>query len=281
VPRYETLIVEDLPDGVVRVTLNRPEHRNAVSRLMHLELTDLLFCFREQSDVGAVVLTGAGNAFCAGGDFALMEEFQRDDWRRTVRMLDEGVTLVREFLSLRPPLVAAVNGHAYGLGATLVLLSDLVVMSAEARLADTHVLAGLVAGDGGTLLWPQALGHARAKEFLLTGDPVDAATALGLGLVNRVVPPADVEPTAVELATRLSTGSRDAIAWTKQAINAALLREAAQHMPLALALEARSMTLPDHREGISAFRERRTPQWPGITTEPVVDGDVRPHATAP
>jgi enoyl-CoA hydratase len=277
---YDTLIVDQLDGGVLQITLNRPDQRNAVSRRMHVELTDLLTSLRLQPDVGAVVITGAGNAFCAGGDFGLMEEFQRDDWRRTIRMLDEGVTLVSEFLSLRPPLIAAVNGHAYGLGATLVLLADLIVMSADARLADTHVLAGLVAGDGGTLLWPRALGPARAKEFLLTGDPIDAPKALELGLVNRVVPAPDVFPTAVELATRLSGGARDAIAWTKQAINSTLLREAAHQMPLALALEARSMMLPDHREGIAAFRERRPPEWPGTSKEPVMDDDAARPVTA-
>jgi enoyl-CoA hydratase len=280
VASYDTLIVDHLDGGVLQITLNRPEQRNAVSRRMHVELTDLLTSLRLQPDVGAVVITGAGSAFCAGGDFGLMEEFQRDDWRRTIRMLDEGVTLVRELLSLRPPLIAAVNGHAYGLGATLVLLADLIVMSADARLADTHVLAGLVAGDGGTLVWPRALGPARAKEFLLTGDPIDAPKALELGLVNRVVPAPHVLTTAIELATRLSGGARDAIAWTKQAINSSLLREAAHQMPLALALEARSMMLPDHREGIAAFRERRPPEWPGTSKEPLVDDDAARPVTA-
>jgi enoyl-CoA hydratase len=235
---------------------------------MHAELSDFFVRLRALPDVGAIVLTGAGSAFCAGGDFELMEEFQRDDWRRTVRTMDEGVTLVRDLLQVPPPVIAAVNGAAYGLGATLALLCDFIVISEAATLADTHVRAGIVAGDGGTLVWPHLLGHARAKEFLLTGDPVDAKTALSLGMVNRVVPAEELLPVALDMAVRLAAGPRQAIAWTKQAINTTLLREASQQMPLAIALEARTMMLPDHREGISAFRQRRDAAWPSNCPEP-------------
>jgi enoyl-CoA hydratase len=268
---YKNLLVESTRPGVLQVTLNRPARRNAIDRATHRELSDLLVRLRHMPDLGAVVLTGAGDAFCAGGDFGLMEEFQRDDWRRTVRMLDEGTTLVRDLLQVPLPVVAAVNGGAYGLGATLALLCDFVVICESANLADTHVRAGIVAGDGGTLVWPHILGHVRAKEFLLTGDPVDAKTALSMGMVNRVVPTDEVLPAALEVAGRLAAGPREAIAWTKQAINTTLLREASQQMPLAIALEARSMLLPDHREGIAAFRERRPAAWPSNETEPLPD----------
>jgi enoyl-CoA hydratase len=265
---YENLVVETARPGVLQVTLNRPAVRNAIDRTTHGELSDLFVRLRHMPDLGAIVLTGAGNGFCSGGDFGLLEEFQVDDWRRTVRMMDEGVTLVRDLLQIPRPVVAAVNGGAYGLGASLALLSDFVVISESASLADTHVRVGIVAGDGGTLVWPHLLGHLRAKEFLLTGDPIDAKTALSLGMVNRVVPAEEVLPAALEVAGRLAAGPRDAIAWTKQAINSTLLREASQQMPLAIALEARTMTLPDHVEGIAAFRARRPPDWPGNAPEP-------------
>jgi len=267
---FETLLVETTRPGVILVTLNRPARRNAVDRTMHGELSELFVRLRSMPDVGAVVLTGAGGGFCAGGDFGLMEEFQRDDWRRTVRTMDEGVAMVRDLLQVPAPVVAAVNGGAYGLGATLALLCDFVVISEQASLADTHVKAGIVAGDGGTLVWPHLLGHLRAKEFLLTGDPLDAKTALSMGLVNRVVPAEDVLQTALDMADRFANGPRQAIAWTKQAINSALLREASQQMPLAIALEARTMMLPDHGEGISAFRQRRQAEWPSNQAEPPV-----------
>ena len=265
---FKTLLVDTVRPGVVQVTLNRPALRNAVDRTMHHELSDVFIRLRSVPDLGAIVLTGAGDVFCAGGDFRLMEEFQEDDWRRTVRMMDEGITLVRDLLQIPPPVVAAVNGNAYGLGATLALLCDFIVISESASLADTHTRAGIVAGDGGTLVWPHILGHVRAKEFLLTGDPVDAKTALSMGMVNRVVPADDVLPAAIEMAGRLAGGPREAIAWTKQAINVTLLRDASQHMPLAIALEARTMMLPDHREGIAAFRERRPAAWPSNSPEP-------------
>src|SRR5262249_28324931 len=140
---HATLVVEEVRSGVVQLTLNRPERRNAVHRTMHAELSDFFVRLRALPDVGAIVLTGAGPAFCAGGDFELMEEFQRDDWRRTIRTMDEGVTLVRDLLQIPLPVIAAVNGAAYGLGATLALLCDFIVISEAATLADTHVRAGI------------------------------------------------------------------------------------------------------------------------------------------
>jgi enoyl-CoA hydratase len=119
-----------------------------------------------------------------------------------------------------------------------------------------------VAGDGGTVVWPSRIGLARAKEFLLTGDPVDAAAALDLGLVNRVVPTEKVLDTALAWATRLAEGPRHAIAYTKQALNAQLLRDAATQMPLAISLEGRTFSQPDVAEGTRAFREKRPPRWP-------------------
>lgn len=130
---------------------------------------------------------------------SFLEEVQQGDYRRSGRTLEQGIALVREFLSVRPPVVVALNGGATGLGATLALLGDSIVMADSARIADTHVKVGIVAGDGGTLLWLSRVGMARAKEFLLTGDMVDAQTALTMGLVNRVVPKDEVLDTALGL----------------------------------------------------------------------------------
>jgi enoyl-CoA hydratase len=207
------------------------------------------------AEIGAVVLTGAGSMFCAGGDLEVIREFA--DPVVSLQMMEDGVHLARDLLSVRCPVVAAVNGHAMGLGASLALLCDVVIMSDEARLADPHVKAGIVAGDGGALIWPLLMGPNRAKEYLLTGDPLDAEKAMALGLVNHVVPTAEVLPRARELARRLATGPRHAIAWTKQVVNIPILQQALATMALGNAQEARTMNQPEMLESINAFLERR------------------------
>jgi enoyl-CoA hydratase len=261
-PTYETLLVEWKAQGVLGITLNRPDERNAVDAVMHYELIECLRALQEIPDVGAVVLGAVGPTFCAGGDVRMLAEIPTQDWRTTVRTMDEALRIVQELLMVGPPVVAAVGGHAVGLGATIALLCDVIVMSDEAVLADPHVKIGIVAGDGGTLVWPAALGPSRAKEYLMTGDPVPAAKACEWGMVNHVTAPDVVEAKALEIAVRLAGGARQAIAWTKQVVNMSLLREALAQLPLAMAHEARTMTQPDLVEGAAAFLERRPPAWP-------------------
>jgi enoyl-CoA hydratase len=261
-PTFTTLVVSEPTDGVIQMAFNRPDERNAITRTLHDEFLAFLVCLRDAADVGAVVITGMGDAFCAGASMAFFDELINDDPARTARTLEQGVTLVHDLLSVRPPVIAAVNGHAMGLGATIALLCDLVVMSDAARIADTHVKVGIVAGDGGTVAWPARVGMTRAKEFLLTGNQITGPVALGMGLVNRVVGRDEVLATALSVAAELANGPRPAIAFTKQALNAQLLQCAAQQMPLAIALEARTFALTDVREGRAAFVERRPPQWP-------------------
>jgi enoyl-CoA hydratase len=264
---YQTLLVEPGPPGVLVVTLNRPEEGNAVNRAMHEELLRLLFEIRDAPDLGAIVLTGSGRVFCGGGSMSFLNEVWDSDYRHSGRILEQGISLVRELLSVRPPVVVALNGGAVGLGATLALLGDIIVMADTAKIADTHVKVGIVAGDGGTLLWPSRVGMARAKQYLLTGDTVTAEEALAMGLVNAVVPKDQVRDTALEWAKRFADGPRLAIAYTKQAMNATLLREAAHQVPLAMALEARTFGQPDVREGIQAFVDKRQPSWPSAVPE--------------
>jgi enoyl-CoA hydratase len=266
-PSYETLLLEWRAPGVLGLTLNRPEERNAITLPMHDEIVSCLHDLHDLPDVGAIVLTGAGDTFCAGGSMEMIRDFRDQDWRRSVRAFEGAIRLVQELLMVPPPVIAAVNGHAIGLGATLALLCDVIVMSDAGKIADTHVKAGIVAGDGGALIWPAVLGPARAKELLMTGDPVEADRALEFGLVNRVVPADRVQDEALEIASRLAGGARQAIAWTKQIVNMSLLREAMAQMPLAASLEARTMDQPDVQEGTRAFLERRAPNWPSNEPE--------------
>jgi len=180
---------------------------------------------------------------------------------------------VRDFLDVSVPVIAAVNGAAVGLGATLALLSDIAIMADTAKISDPHVNMGLVAGDGGTAVWPALLGPARAKEYLPTGVPVDAVTAERIGLVNRIAPADRVLSDAHALAARLAAGSRQAIAYTKRAINTSIARDAVPNIVLSAAFEAQTLKQPDLAERMAAFREKRSPSWPSAAqTMPSTDG---------
>ncbi|KUH87755.1 hypothetical protein AU186_03770 [Mycobacterium sp. GA-1999] len=271
---FSTLSMETASDGVMTLTFDRPERANAVNSAMHNEILAFLRWIPEQRDIGAVVITGSGRFFCAGGDTELIQQTRDADPWSTARAMGDVSKIVREFLEVPQPVIAAVNGAAVGLGATLALLSDVVIMADTATMSDPHVRMGIAAGDGGTAIWPALIGPARAKEFLLTGDPVDASTAERIGLVNRVVPTASVLAEARSLAARLSAGPRQAIAYTKRAINAAQARDAVLNVMLSASLEAQTMKEPDVVEGMAAFHERRAPEWPSAAATVAVNSVI-------
>ena len=262
---YETLIVEQ--DGkVLTVTLNRPETLNAVNEVMHREIEEVFFEAGRDPGVGAVILTGAGRGFCSGGDVRAMDE------RGGAIALQErpigaispgGRRIIQNMLWVEQPVICALNGVAAGLGATLALFCDVVYASDRARIGDTHVRAGLVAGDGGAVIWPLLVGVAKAKELLMTGDIIDAAEAERIGLVNRVVPHDELMDTATDLARRLADGPALAIRGTKHAINKKVWNDLNQALDLGLSLEARSARHPDHAEAARAFVEKRAPRYKG------------------
>src|SRR5271163_4429709 len=191
-------------DGVCEISLVRPELLNRFDNQLQIELATSLEELSKDDGVRAIVLGSTGKAFSAGGDFALMRAAHDDaDSRRET--VEAGARIVRSFRELPQPIVAAVQGPAIGLGATVALMCDVVVAARSAKLADTHVKVGLVAGDGGCLVWPQAAGMLRARRHLLTGDALDATTAYQLGIVTDIVDePADVLPCAREIATRIA-----------------------------------------------------------------------------
>src|SRR5205085_538316 len=201
-------------DGVLTVTLDRPDRRNAISPEMHAELMPLFRRIAEDRAAKVVILTGAGDkAFCVGADFGGMQEnLDTNAYEDGFPDLMIGsAALVRAQLAVPQPVIAAINGDAIGLGATMALFCDIPLMAAEARLADPHVNAGLVAGDGGAILWPLFMGLNRGKEVLLTGDIMGAADALALGLVNHVYPRGDLMKQAHPVATRLAKGRQAAV----------------------------------------------------------------------
>ena len=245
---------------VLTLTLDRPDKLNAVDRTLHAELATVFTSADADPHSDVVVLTGAGRAFCAGGDIEWMQEMIESGFDETAR---EARQIIHSLLDCEKPVLARLNGHAIGLGATLALFCDLVFAADHARIGDPHVCVGLTAGDGGAIIWPHLVGHARAKEFLLTGDPVTAPEAARIGLINRALPAAELDAAVEAFADRLAAGAQAALRTTKRAINLELKRAAASALEASLAFEAQTNASRDHHEAVAAFAERRKPVFGG------------------
>jgi enoyl-CoA hydratase len=251
----DELLVE-VRDHVGVVTLNRPAVYNAADEALHGALARVWPRLDADPEVRAVVLTGAGGAFSAGGDLDLLERMVADRALRD-RIMAEGMEIVRAMTAVRVPIVAAVNGPAVGLGCSLASLCDLVVVEEDAYFADPHVAIGLVAADGGAITWPLLTGLLRAKEFILLGDRLSAAEALALGVANRVVPTGTAVDVAVELAQRLSTLPPQAVVETKRVLNTALRAAVGAALPDAISAETASFDEGRFHENLSRMRRRR------------------------
>ncbi|WP_067671397.1 enoyl-CoA hydratase/isomerase family protein [Nocardia miyunensis] len=262
-PQPATLEVTTHENGVREIIFSRPKLLNRFDEMLHHELTDTLVATSTDDRVRAVVLGAQGPAFSAGGDFELMENAYKDPITRRA-IVDDARRLLDAFLDLPHPVVAAVQGPAIGLGATIVLACDAVVMVRSASLADTHVNVGLVAGDGGCLVWPQAIGMLRARRHLLTGDPLDAVTAFRLGAVTDLVDtPEEALPAARAVADRIAANAPLAVQGTKRALNRVSQQRAGEVVDLSLAYEERTLGSEDLLEGVAAFRARRRPRFAG------------------
>ncbi|WP_372085425.1 enoyl-CoA hydratase/isomerase family protein [Tistrella mobilis] len=249
---YKGLLVEKRTSGVAVITLNRPEILNAIDWPMHAALEEVFVDLDNDPTVKAIVLTGAGRGFCSGGDQNAL-----DDDVGTISATRSGRHLIRNMLELESPLIAAVNGVAVGLGATLALFCDVVFAEPAARFADTHVTAGVVAGDGGATIWPLLLGPVRAKHYLMTGDFISAEDAAAAGMINKVVPEGTVVEHAIRYAEMLASGPRDAIIWTKYAVNKLIKEQVHLNLDTAAALEMLTFNSPERRDAVSTFREKR------------------------
>jgi enoyl-CoA hydratase len=249
-------------DRVLTITLNRPEKLNAIDGVLHEELSRVFDEVNRDRDVDVVILTGAGRAFCAGGDADWLDTLIQDPlgWET---LSEENRRTINGILECRQPVIAKLNGVAAGLGATIALFCDVIFASEKARIGDPHVKVGLVAGDGGSAIWPYLIGFARAREFLFTGELIPAPRAAEMGLINRSVPPDELDATVDAFADQLASGAIRAIQWTKQAVNAPLRELVASNLELSLSLEAKSNLTHDHQEGINALREKRAPKFTG------------------
>lgn len=241
---------------ILTLTMNRPEQLNAVNAAMHTELAQVFIDAARDPESDIVVLTGAGRAFCAGGDIEWMQDaiYDPTSFERTAI---EGKQIVYSLLDCEKPIIAKVNGHAIGLGATMALFCDVIFAAEHTKIADPHVRVGLVAGDGGAVIWPQLVGYAKAKELLMTGDTVTAPEAQSMGLINYAVPAAELDQTVDAFANRLAAGATQAIRWTKTAANIGLKQLAHSIMDTGIAYELVSNRSDDHQEAVAAFREKR------------------------
>jgi enoyl-CoA hydratase len=263
--RYRDLRIE-VADRVATVSLNRPEARNAINQRLIRELRTVWDDLADDPRVNAVVVTGEGPFFSVGGDVKAMSERPGGDVLEEGEVHDPMVSrrIVNRILECDKPIVAAIHGDCIGLAATIALLCDITVMGEDARIGDTHVSrVGLVAGDGGTVIWPLLVGVSKAKEFLLRGTLLKGREAERIGLVNHCVPNADVHAEARAIARELADGPTWAIRWTKLSINQIVKDRANRLLEASMALEQVTFETADHREATAAFKERRKPAFGG------------------
>ncbi len=248
-------------DGrVLRVTIDGNGPLNPVDDALHSELARVFTEIQGDAESDVVVLTGAGRAFCAGGD---MDWFQAmiDEPAKFCGIVPDAKRIIFGMLELEKPIVCRLNGAAAGLGASVALLCDIIVADETAKIGDPHVAMGLVAGDGGAIIWPQLVGYARAKEMLLTGEMMSARDAAAWGLINHAVPAAELDAKTDEIIAKLVNGATWAVRWTKTAINIPLRTLAANITDAAVAYEILSQAHPDHQEAVAAFRDKRRPNF--------------------
>ena len=247
---------------VLHVTFNRPDTLNAFDNLLHGEFERFVQEVARDEESHVVVLTGAGKAFSAGGDIDHMQELI-DVPSGIYGEIAEGKRLINALLEIPQPIIAKINGAAIGLGATLALFCDISFAADHAKIADPHVKVGFVAGDGGAVIWPQLIGYARAKHYLLTGDAITGAEAAAMGLVNFTCPAAELDAAVDAYAQRLAAGARRAVQWTKATINVGLKQVAASVLEAGAAYEMLSNQTRDHAEAVAAFRTKRAPDFQG------------------
>jgi enoyl-CoA hydratase len=255
---YEFLNVERRDDGVVLVVLDRPEVLNACDAQGHGEMGRIWADIDRDPLAKVALVTGAGKAFCAGGDLGKSDISNAASVQET---LEHDAAIVHGMVRSRKPIVSAINGVAVGAGLAVALLADISIASDRARLIDGHTKLGVVAGDHAALIWPLLIGMARAKYYLLLCEGIRGEEAAQMGMVSRCVPHDELMDTALDVAQRLAAGSQWAIRGTKEVMNGWLTEK----LPIfdhSLALEFASFFLSDAPEGIAAFREKRAPRFP-------------------
>jgi len=252
--RYEA--IEVTRDGtVLTVAFDRPEHLNAINQSVHRELETLFVDIERDDDVKLAVLTGKGRAFSAGGDLGWLLELNADP-AASARSIVGDRRIQNALLSMETPIIAKVNGPAVGLGCSIALFCDVVIATPDAVFSDPHVSVGLVAGDGGALLWPQLIGFARARRYLLTGDAITGTEAAAMGLITDTADADDLDAAVDAWGQRLLAQPEHALRWTKASINAGLRVIANAVLDSSAGFENVTQIMPAHREKLEAMQRR-------------------------
>jgi enoyl-CoA hydratase len=255
--RYRHVLLDRPHPRVLRITMNRPDRLNAIDQPAHAELADI---WRDSDpETSAVIVTGAGRAFSAGGDLDMANDLA-DDFEKRVQGWKEARDLVYNMINCSKPIVSAIRGPAVGAGLVLGVLADISIAAKGAKLIDGHTKLGVAAGDHAAIVWPLLCGMAKAKYYLLLCDTLTGEEAERIGLISMAVEDAELDATALKVATRLADGAQTAIRWTKYALNN-WLRAAGPTFDTSLALEFLAFTGPDVKEGIASIREKRAPKF--------------------
>jgi len=263
--KYEFLTIDTDTDGVCTLTMNSPDTLNAIGPHNHWELEHIWVDLARDETIKTIVFTGAGRAFSAGGDIKKMADRALTDYglQYALRVPQNTLRLFEHMLLCPQPIIAAVNGDALGLGTTLALFSDMSIVADDARLGDTHVKVGLVAGDGGAVIWPLLVGPQRAKEYLMRGKVLRGAEAATMGLVNYAYPKETVLDEALAVAREIAAQPIWAVRWSKAAVNKQLKAQLNQILELSIAYESMTMLTHDYAAATRAFANKEKPVFKG------------------
>ncbi len=256
---YERLKFDRPHPAVLRITISNPGQMNAVDPRTHSELTEIWRDIDADPETNAVIITGAGKAFSAGGDLSLVAKMA-EDFQTRCKVWKEAKDMAYNMINCGKPIVSAINGAAVGAGIVVALLADISIAGKSAKLIDGHTKLGVAAGDHAAIIWPLLCGMAKSKYHLLLCEPLDGEQAERIGLVSLCVPDDALQAKALEVATRLAEGSPSAIRWTKYSLNN-WLRMAGPTFDTSLALELLGFSGPDVLEGVAALREKRPPKF--------------------
>jgi enoyl-CoA hydratase len=254
------------------VTLNRPENGNPTAWTLIAEFNDIMRTVPEDNEIRAILLAGAGQDFsCLKGRVELHPPLKQPHPLQNLELAGKDIHgggayhmgVVKNLLDVPQPIVAAVQGKCTGLATTIVLFCDIIFVADNAQISDPHISSGMVPGDGGAAIWPLLVGPARAKQYLLTGDVLSGVEAERIGLVNKVVPEAELQVAALAFAKRLASGPPLAIRFTKHAINQIYSHQLAINWELADALQVFSTQTEDNQEIRRARTEKRAPHFTG------------------
>lgn len=265
----EKAVLLEKDEGVATITLNRPDALNTINMQLREELIEVLKEVSEDKEVRAVLITGAGRAFCAGGDVKLqLERMERGErpveTKEIIQSPRIGLgTAVILISNMEKPVIAAVNGVAAGAGCSLALACDIVFASDKARFSAAFVRIGLMPDTGGTYFLPRHVGLHKAKDLVFTGDMIDATEAERIGLVNKVVPADELMEYADNYARRLAKGATRAIGMAKIAMNRAVTVDLTSALEFEAYAQSICWQLEDHKEGVDAFKEKREPVFKG------------------